>query len=364
MKSIIKFSVFAVVVAVFMNACSGDRPSEGSMQAGEHIQNLVSATTETTPTPRKKNDDSADDPAIWIDSTGVMKSVIIGTDKKGGLATYDLSGKQLNYYPDGNMNNCDLRYGFVCGGDTLDILAASNRSTHSLALYKILENGVLEAVHNRIIASEMTEEVYGLCMYKSPVTGKYFVFMNSKAGEVEQWELLPAGDKVDAALVRTFHVKTQTEGMVTDDITGILYLGEEVVGIHKFDAEPEGSVDGTIIANSSEENPNFKYDIEGLAIYATDSVNGYLIASSQGNYSYAVFERQGDNRYIGSFRIVGGQIDGVEETDGIDVSNVPLGADYPAGIFVVQDGYNYENEKLVSQNYKYISWEKIEALFK
>ena len=124
------------------------------------------------------------------------------------------------------------------------------------------------------------------------------------------------------------------------------------------------AVDGTIIANSSEENPNFKYDIEGLAIYATDSVNGYLIASSQGNYSYAVFERQGDNRYIGSFRIVGGQIDGVEETDGIDVSNVPLGADYPAGIFVVQDGYNYENEKLVSQNYKYISWEKIEALFK
>lgn len=47
----------------------------------------------------------------------------------------------------------------------------------------------------------------------------------------------------------------------------------------------------------------------------------------------------------------------------IDVSNVWLGKDYPKGIFVVQDGYNYNGETLLSQNYKYLSWEKIETLF-
>jgi len=364
MKEIRKFIVYPVFIIFFLNACSGERPSEGSLKAGEHIQNMVKASAETEPTPRDKNEDSADDPAIWIHPDNVAQSVIIGTDKKGGLATYNLSGELLSYYLDGKMNNCDLRYGFVTDGDTIDILAASNRSTQSISLYKIKEGGVLDTVHSRILESHMKDEVYGLCMYKSPVNSKYYVFVNSKAGEVEQWELLPEGKMVNAKIVRSFHLSTQTEGMVADDVNGILYLGEEVAGIHKFDAEPGGSAEGKIISLSSEENPNIRYDIEGLTIYPTDSVNGYLVASSQGNYSYAIFERQGDNQYIGSFRIIDGTIDGVEETDGIDVSNVSLGEDYPKGIFVVQDGYNYDGDELVSQNYKFISWEAIEDLFK
>ena len=354
--------IFLIAISVAV-VISCNRPSEGSRKAGKHINNTVVAVAETEPTPRGKNDDSADDPAIWINPSNVEESVVIGTDKKGGLATYNLDGALLNYYEVGKMNNCDLRYGFSLGSDTIDILAASNRSSHSLSLYKISEGGVLDSIHARTIKSEMTDDVYGLCMYKSPVTGKYFVFMNSKAGEIEQWELLANNQLIDAKLVRSFSVNTQTEGMVADDSTAIVYIGEEVAGIHKFDAEPGGSNEGKLIALSSEENKNIKYDIEGLTIYPTDSVNGYLIASSQGNYSYAVFERQGDNKYLGSFRIVDGVIDGVEETDGIDVTNVSLGKDYPKGMFVVQDGYNYEGKKLLSQNYKFISWAEIEKLF-
>ncbi|MBN2821370.1 MAG: phytase [Bacteroidales bacterium] len=361
-----KYLANRIFLIAFFSAVvvSCNRSSEGARKAGEHIQNLVSATTETEPTPRGKNDDSADDPAIWVHPGNVMQSVVIGTDKKGGLATYNLSGELLNYYPDGKMNNCDLRYGFNLGGDTIDILAASNRTMHSLSIYKISEGGKLDSIQSRVIKSAMMDEVYGLCMYKSKKTGKFFVFMNSKAGEVEQWELFGADNKIDAKLVRSFLLGTQTEGMVADDEAGILYIGEEQAGIYKFDAEPEGTKQGRLVTLSTEENPNIRYDIEGLTIYPTDSVNGYLIASSQGNYSYAIFERQGDNRYIGSFRIADGNIDGVEETDGIDVCNAPVGSRYPKGIFVVQDGYNYEGDNLLSQNYKFISWEDIEKLFK
>jgi 3-phytase len=330
------------------------------MKAGEHIKNTVVAEAETDPVPQRKNEDSADDPAIWIDTTNVMNSVVIGTDKKGGLATYDLNGKTLNYYPDGNMNNCDLRCGFRLGENQIDILASSNRSTRSISLYEIKKDGILESIHSRIITSEMVGEVYGLCMYKSAQTGKYFVFLNSKTGEIEQWELFEKEKKVDAKLVRSFSVETQTEGMVADDECGLVYIGEEIAGIHKFDAEPEASIAGTFIALSSEENENICFDIEGLTIYDLGDGEGYLIASSQGNYSYAVFEREGDNKYVGSFRIVDGSFDGVEETDGIDVTNVSLGDKYPKGMFVVQDGYNYEDKKLVSQNFKFISWESIE----
>ena len=51
--------ILILCFGVFVVSCSVDRPSEGSRKAGEHIKNLVSATTETEPTPRGKNDDSA-----------------------------------------------------------------------------------------------------------------------------------------------------------------------------------------------------------------------------------------------------------------------------------------------------------------
>ncbi len=355
--------IWLVSGALILSSCEVNRPSEGSRKAGEHIKNTVVAVAETDPVPRHKNEDSADDPAIWVDADNPAQSFVIGTDKKGGLATYDLNGKQLNYYSCGKMNNCDLRYGFVLAKDTIDILASSNRSSHSIALYKVEKGGVLQPVHARTITSEMTDDVYGLCMYLSPVSGKYFVFLNSKIGEVEQWELFENNAKVDAKLVRSFKLSTQTEGMVADDHTAIVYIGEECAGIHKINAEPDSASQGEMIAQSSEENKNIKFDIEGLALYATDSISGYLIASSQGNYSYAVYERQGNNKYLGSFRIVDGTVDGAEETDGIDVVNVSLGEKFPKGMLVVQDGYNYQGEKLISQNFKYISWKAVEELF-
>lgn len=354
------FQLLLLFIFIILNSCN--RPSEGSKKAGEHIKNVVVANAETTPVPQPKNEDSADDPAIWINLDNPDESIIFGTDKKGGLAAYKLDGTEIYYYHVGNMNNCDIRYNFEHENSSSDILAASNRTHHSLSLFRISPGGKLDSLHNRIIKSEMLDEVYGLCMYKSPETGKFFVFMNSKAGEVEQWELINQNHKIDAKLVRSFNLGTQTEGMVADDETGIIYIGCEVKGIFKFDAEPEGGIEGTYIENSSEENPNIKYDIEGLAIYDTGNGNGYLIASSQGNYSYAVFERQGNNKYLGSFRITKGEIDGVEETDGIDVTNVSLPG-FPKGFLIVQDGYNYDGRKKKSQNFKLVPWEMVEKYF-
>ncbi len=353
-------AAFFILVYIFCISC--ERQSEGSRKEGEHIHNTVKASVETDPVPQAKNADAADDPAIWINHKNPAKSVVYGTDKRGGIASYDLNGKQLNYYPYGKMNNCDIRYNFPLNNEKIDILACSNRSSHSISLFKISEGGVLDSIHSGIITCRMKGEVYGLCMYNSPVSEKYYVFINSKAGEVEQWELFENEGKVDANLVRSFNLDSQTEGMVADDKYSTVYIGKEIDGIWKFDAEPNGNNIGKYINNSSAENKNIRYDIEGLAVYKTEQGNGYLIASSQGNYSYAVFERQGNNKYLGSFRIVDGEIDGVEETDGIEITNFSLGKNFPAGMLVVQDGYNYDEGKKRAQNFKYISWEHIETL--
>ena len=66
----------------------------------------VGATVETEPVP--SGGDAADDPAIWVHPSDPAESTIIGTDKQGGLVVYDLAGKQLQYLPDGKMDNVDL----------------------------------------------------------------------------------------------------------------------------------------------------------------------------------------------------------------------------------------------------------------
>ncbi|MGB6298916.1 MAG: phytase, partial [Rivularia sp. (in: cyanobacteria)] len=113
-------------------------------------------------------------------------------------------------------------------------------------------------------------------------------------------------------------------------------------------------------------------DIEGLSIYYGAEGTGYLIANSQGDSSYAVFSREGNNEYLGSF-VVGDNngIDQVNESDGLDIINVGLGSEFPNGLLVVQDGANdpqfvvEDEEELenASTNFKFVDWEQVASSF-
>ncbi len=325
----------------------------------------MTAQVETRPVPRDSKSDAADDPAIWVNFSSPDSSRIIGTDKQGGLAVYDLSGQELFYYNTGKMNNVDLRYGFPLGSALTDILAVSNRTDQSVDIYGINANGSLQIINKQQLRSKLREEVYGLCMYQSKSTRKFYVFVNGKDGAVEQWELFADANKIDGRIVRNFKLGSQVEGIVADDETGMLYIGEEDKGIWKFDAEPSGSDQGELITMSRpKNNQNIKFDIEGLAIYKQPDNEGYLIASSQGNDTYAVFNRTPPHDYLGSFKVVKGlKIDGTEETDGLDVVSYPVGARYPHGLFVIQDGHNKDNGDDVPQNFKIINFDSVAVKF-
>lgn len=339
----------------------------GKKPVSEEFNHILSVTAlaETKPVPRDSTADAADDPAIWINFSSPDSSRIIGTDKKGGLAVYDLSGKELFYYNTGLMNNVDLRYRFPLSPDTIDIMAVSNRTDQSVDLYRIKRDGSLQVIHKKPLLSLMKDEVYGLCMYQSKVSGKFYAFVNDKNGVVEQWELFAEDNKVNGRIVRNLKIASQVEGMVADDETGSLFVGEEDNGIWKFNAEPSGSVTGELILMSGEKDNQFiKYDIEGMAIYVQPDGEGYLVASSQGNNTYAVFERKAPHKYIGSISVISGEkIDGSEETDGLDVISQSVGTRFPNGLLVVQDGHNKDNGVAAAQNYKIISWDQIARKF-
>lgn len=56
------------------------------------------AIVQTEPVPSQG--DAADDPAIWIHPGDPALSLVLGTDKKGGLNVFDLEGKRLQIVSD------------------------------------------------------------------------------------------------------------------------------------------------------------------------------------------------------------------------------------------------------------------------
>jgi 3-phytase len=323
----------------------------------------VQATVETEPVPVWG--DAADDIAIWVHPNVPALSTVIGTQKKGGLVVYDLTGQQIQYLPDGRMNNVDLRYHFPLGDESVTLVAASNRELGSIALYKVNpQSRQLENVAAGTIVVGLEKKPYGLCMYHNPSTHQYYVFVNDKNGSVEQWEVFDNGNAaVEARRVRSFRVGSQTEGCVADDQLGELYIGEEDVGIWKYSAHPNGSAARTQV-DTTDSGGHLTADVEGLTIYYGEHGSGYLIASSQGDDTFSIYQRSGNNEYIGTFQIVANpamKIDRVSDTDGIDVINVPLGAAFPYGIFVAQDGWN--SHPIDKQNFKLVPWEEIADAF-
>ena len=304
--------------------------------------------------------DAADDSAIWVDPKNPANSLIIGTDKKAGLNLYDMQGRVIQHLPDGKMNNVDLREDFMLGGQPVVLVTASDRTNKAVAIYRLdTEARRLVNVADGVQPTGQGDP-YGQCMYRSARSGKTYVFINDSNGEKRQWELIDAANgRVRAERVRDFAFASQVEGCVADDASGLLFVAEEDVGLWRLSAEPDGGSAMTMVARISE-NPALKDDMEGVGLYDLGAGRGYLVASSQGNDSYAVFRREGDQAYLGSFIVVAdGQrgIDGVSETDGLDVTSRNLGPGFEHGAMIAQDGRNVLPGE--NQNFKYVPWKSI-----
>lgn len=335
---------------------SGSVANPGARIVPEAV--TVSPSGETEPV--MSFGDAADDPAIWVHPDDPELSIIIGAQKKRGINVYDLSGNLLQSRADGRINNVDVRSGFQLGGSEVAVVTGSNRSTDSISTYIIDEQTrTLVEAADGVIDTGMNDP-YGHCMYKSATSGLIYAYVNDTDGLVRQWVLEDNGNgKIGMTAVREFNVGTQTEGCVADDETGDLYVGEENVGIWKYSAEPDGGESRTMV-DSVDAAGNLTADVEGLSIYYGQDGAGYLVASNQGADSYALYERAGDNKFIGIFHIVADEatgIDGASETDGLAVNSANFGSNFPHGFLVVQDGRNISPAE--RQNFKIVPWHRI-----
>jgi 3-phytase len=320
---------------------------------------------ETEPVPH--SNDAADDPAVWVHPTDPGRSLILGTDKQGGLITYTIAGTQRQVVsPDCRPVNVDLLHQVMLGDSAADLALATVRAPHAsgVKLWKIDPQSLnLTDVTSRAAGATSVIKVfdggvpYGLCTYRSRRTGKAFFFVTDIRGRIEQYELGSAAPGLTAQRVRSLKVGSIAEGCVADDELGHLYVAEEKVGVWKFPAEPDGGDDGKLIARVGRHG--LAADVEGLAIYPASRRRGYLIVSSQGNATLKVFERGGDNAFVTTIDPTRSErFDDVSDTDGIAVTNRPTSALFPRGLLVVQDGSNRGKS---NQNFKLYAWEDVAA---
>jgi 3-phytase len=350
-------------------------------------------------------DADADDPAIWVNRRRPAASVVLGTAKDAGLRAYDLRGRELQaIFPPpapapgseaGRFNNVDLLSGVRLGGRTRDLAVVTDRGRDQLRVYTVgagrrpLTDVTSPAVPFVFSAdqAEVDEQAtaYGLAAWRGYDGHAYAVVSRRNTSTLALVRFVAdRRGTVSYQRVRTLEMPSsftlpdgstwspcgepgegpQFEGMVVDRRTATLYAAQEDVGIWRLDADlaagpgllidrvREYGVPATFdevteecIASGPDPGyggPNLAADAEGLTIAHGRGRDGHLLASSQGDSTFVVYDRVVDggapNRVLGRFRVGDGPtVDAVDESDGAAVvtDRVP---GFPGGLLVLHDG--------------------------
>jgi 3-phytase len=299
----------------------------------------------------------ADDPAIWVNRDDPSQSLILGTDKESGLFVYGIDGTERQFLPDGRLNNVDVRP-FTLSGTSVGLAGASRRDDGTLVFYVIDAKGVrpAEPFAHPAISDQVpgARNIYGFAMAQD-ASGTY-ALVNFKSGHILQYLITETGGQLQLTLSRHWQVVTQPEGMVADDVAGHIYVGEEDTGIWRYPLDPARPADALAIDTiPSDCLP--RDDVEGLAIH--DGARGrFLVASAQGIHRAAIYRLDGEEvpTCTALVEISSGAVDGVTETDGLDVTSAALPG-HPEGILVMMDDQNAG----YTTNFKVIDWAAIAA---
>ncbi|MEJ2857817.1 MULTISPECIES: phytase [unclassified Saccharothrix] len=366
----------------------------------------------------------ADDPAIWVHPRSPERSVVLGTLKEGGLAAFDLEGRTLGTYaapqppnPDakpGRFNNVDVLSRVAVGGVRRDLAFVSDRGRDRVRVYEIDARGsaagagVVRDVTDpaaRPVFSASEEEVdeqhtaYGLAAGQVDRTPVVVVNRRNET-RVALLHVVPAaGGTVGTRVVSTVDLPAtfplpdgttwtpcgepgegpQLEGMVVDSPNRVLYAAQEDVGIWRIPLTATGFGTPKLIdrvrsfgvpqtydpeteeCSVSGADPGFggthlEADAEGLTVGGD-----HLVASSQGDSRFVVYERTGRNRYLGEFIVGAGDgNDSVEHSDGAQLVTADLGDEYEEGLLVVHDGERTPAVgDLATTGFAYVSWEDV-----
>ena len=320
--------------------------SQERVEARSFASFAVEATLETEAV--ISQDDAADDICIWENPQDVEKSVVVATDKKYGLISYNLQGQILHHYPFGKVNNVDVLPEFQLSDRAIPLLCGSNRNEDTIDLFELQPDGQI-----KLLSSTPTEvkEVYGICFFRGD---KDYVFVSSKKGEVVQYLLGLIVGVPQLLKLRTLRFSSIVEGLAGDSHYGKLYVAQERKGLWQINAAPWKPLQKEMLLKT--DRKQLRADFEGVAVRDDGQGKGTIVVSVQGANAYALIDRK--TKVLKALvRITDGTVDGVQETDGLDVSRLSS-VQFPSGFLIVQDGDNAPD----TQNFKFIDWKTVDTI--
>jgi 3-phytase len=319
----------------------------------------------------------------------------------------------------GRYNNVDIAYGLRLAGRTVDVAVVSDRYNDQLRFFTIDPAGAaaqtplteVTAAEQQFLFSPDRETVdqehtaYGLAVWQPSRREAYAVVTQEGATGIATVRIVEIGGKLGYTSIETITmpgsfplpdgtiwfpceepgILPQFEGVAVDQRTGVLYAAQEDVGlwrlrlplgsdepqlidrvtdfgIHdRFDEEAEECVPIDPDAEGFG-GPRLTADAEGVDIYYGPGATGYVIVSSQGDDSFAVYNRQGRNRPVGRFHISGvAGVDDINGSDGLAVTNRPVG-EYRQGLLVSHDepetGPDVDDGRDAT-SFSYVAWKAI-----
>ncbi|WP_432157277.1 phytase [Streptomyces sp. bgisy153] len=322
----------------------------------------------------------------------------------------------------GRFNNVDIVYGFELDGEETDLALVSDRGRDRIRAYAIDPaavaagkpplKDVTAADAAPVFAADETEvddqrTSYGLTAF-SDDDDAYVVVSRREETRLRLLRLKDDDGRVafrtedTLDLPDTFTLpdgtdwrpcadpgeNPQVEGMAVDLEEHVLYAAQETVGLWRIELDDEEFEDPELIDRvreygtpwtydaeeeecvlDTDDDPGFggehlSADAEGVAVYHAEDGAGYVLASSQGDNTFAVYERDGDNDYLGSFAVTDGATDGVQHSDGSTVVNVPLGRSFPKGLLVTHDGEATPADgDREGTNFKFTRWDAVAGAF-
>ncbi|WP_083958017.1 phytase [Herbidospora mongoliensis] len=317
---------------------------------------------------------------------------------------------------EGRYNNVDIAYGVSLSGREVDVAVVSDRYNDQVRFFAIDPAGSsshrplreVTARDQKFLFSKDRKTVdeehtaYGLAVYQPRPGVSYAVVTQEGATTIATARIVEKNGRLGYTDVRKQTMPASFplpdgktwkpcdepgalphfEGLSVDQRSGVLYAAQEDVGLWRLQL-PLGSskpklidkvknfgIEATYDEETEECTPvdpdasgfggdRLTADAEGVDIYYAGGSAGYVIVSSQGDDTFTVYDRQGANKALGTFRIKGVKgVDDVNGSDGLTVTNRPVGK-YTKGLLVTHDepdtGRNV-NEKRDATNFSYVSW--------
>ena len=224
-------TVYCWMVENLISADRGTRPDDVV---------VVAATAETTP--ERTSCDAADDAAVWVDPVDPSNSLIVGANKRESLSVFRLDGQRISERQTGGSNNVDVRGGISVGGRDRIIVGATSPRGSRIDLFELdSASGQLLDIAEAPIEHDAGGRDFRILLLPQ----RSGAAISSRSRRTSRDSSSSGGCTTTAAGRIRAELDPATAGRLRSrkavwptTPNGVLFVGEENVGIWRFNAEP------------------------------------------------------------------------------------------------------------------------------